>query len=579
MVKDNQRLVTSLEQNSDQNTVHILVVDDEDVNVYILEKILFKYNMKYDSCSGGKEAIKKVEMNDYDVVLLDVMLTEMNGFEVCEYLHKLRPELPVIILTSLIDDDSIRYSFKYGAVDYIKKPINEVELVSRVENVIKIRSAERSIKKLYQDVLKDLNLSTEVQKYLLPEWVVRKDNLMAISIYEPSSQVSGDLYDILELGENKYLVYMGDISGHGVHAALLMTAVKSLIQSLVIVSDEEYSRPHKFLTRLNKILAQTLFKQNYITLLCSVIDLEAETITVYNAGHPPLIAVNKQTGKVQLLGSKGGCPLGWFADSTYSEQDEEVFPFTEGTSLLMYTDGVFECMNDGGDELGLQDFLRLLDDNVNEILHSYLMPQLIKRLVHKHGFTHVNDDFAILKLDNIRGYFKKHCELFFINSFLTNVADLGRKVEEKIKQWTNSTLLATKGELIVNECLNNIISHGFDENHDSGTIALEVTYEQADKWIVLKFYDKGLAWNFESVLEEKQYQPQDRLADSGRGVLIIASLASRFSSKRYDDTNETIITLIQEEMEQEEKYLSSYAGSKGADATGKLALKDNDAQQ
>ncbi|BBM89782.1 hypothetical protein COTS27_01490 [Spirochaetota bacterium] len=570
-----KQLETQLKQSQDKKNIKILIVDDENVNVYILEKILFKYNMEYDSCSSGKEAIKKVEENEYDVVLLDVMLVEMTGFEVCEYIHKICPELPVIILTSLIDDDSIRYSFKYGAVDYIKKPINEVELLSRVENVIKIRSAERNIKKLYQDILHDLNLSSEIQKYLLPEWFVHKKDFLGVSIYEPSSKVSGDLYDILDLGNDKYLVYMGDISGHGVHAALLMTAVKSLIQSLVMITDKDKYYPHEFLTRLNAIITQTLFEQSYITILCSVIDLQHQKMTVYNAGHPPLLTFNKKTGRAQFVGQKGGCPLGWFPDSEYDKKDEEVFAFDEETVFVMYTDGVFECMNDKGEQLGLKKLLELIETNARDAFHMYLMPQMIKKLLHDNGFKVMTDDFALLKLENTATYFSNYREVFYINSFLINVAALGKKIEHCIKKWTDSDLLATKSELAVNEYLNNIISHGF-KGRSTGTIVVEVSYDVKEDSVTLKLYDKGKDWNFNNVLEEKRYRPQDQLANSGRGILIIASIASRFYSKRYEDTNETVIVLIKDELEQEEKYLKNY--DHNAKETAVLAASANNEQ-
>jgi len=123
----------------------ILIVDDNKINLLIAEKLLLKYDYIIETALSGEEALSKLKATDFDLIIMDIMMPGMDGFETCSKIKELNPSVLIIMLTGLTDDDALRKSFASGAVDFIKKPIHKMELDVRIKNALRIRNTEKSL--------------------------------------------------------------------------------------------------------------------------------------------------------------------------------------------------------------------------------------------------------------------------------------------------------------------------------------------------------------------------------------------------------------------------------------------------
>ncbi|MCB5262081.1 MAG: SpoIIE family protein phosphatase [Candidatus Cloacimonetes bacterium] len=524
----------------------ILIVDDDDVIIGIVGSILRKDNYETDFCHRGEEALQKVAEREYDLILLDLHMGEgLDGYETCRLLHKSSPELPVILVTADRDDESVNKGFLAGSSDYIKKPVSKLELLARVNNIITLKQAEKKNLQLIEALQKDLNTAANIQQAMLPKWVFLDSEIMFSSYYEPCEAIGGDLFDRIKLSESKYVVYIGDISGHGVQAALLMSAIKSTIKLLVESYDDSKSLAHLFTALNERLYHELLLRNHYLTLLMGVMDLKDREFRFLNAGHPPLIKIDTITGEANVIDEKGSLPLGWMPGTLYKEEEIERIPLNNTDIFLVFTDGIYECTNSANQQFGIAGLKELLSEDLS--LNSCItIPYKIQDYLQKHGYETSSDDFSLFAFQALQangvikgpeGITKLHHA--FLHSALNEVAQTALECEKLILDWTRDYVLAAKVELLVDEFLNNIICYGY-QCQESAEIVIE--FKAIPRMLSIRFWDKGIEW----VPENNCYnadKPCDfdlnGLDQSGRGVKIIMSICNRFYRNRYGHLNET----------------------------------------
>ena len=388
---------------------------------------------------------------------------------------------------------------------------------------------------LYNSLISELETAASVQSYFLPEWLYVEERLLFSNNYTPSTNVSGDLFDIVKLKDGRYLLYIGDISGHGVQSALIMTAVKTTIKMLVD-NAEGSIHPSTIINQLNVLLCKDVFQNNYLTLLLGVIDVEQNKFIYYNAGHPPIISYNNLSGEVNLLEAKGSIPIGWVADNEYILEEEDELPLNESNSYLLYTDGLFECENHQHEELGLEgveEILKKLLDNNN----SEIFPYMIKKSILESGYNISSDDFTILTL-KLRNPGEDQIRYYLVNPIKDSTGDIGKRCEEFLRA-RGIDELAFSTELLVNEYLNKISEHFNEKNQNSIIVIRLKLYE---KKLEIVFWDKGESWELPHSEEELGFVEEEYNLQSS--LYIIRNLADKINRQRIVDLNETVFTLL-----------------------------------
>lgn len=321
----------------------VLIVDDVRANVDVLVQAL-REDYKLSVALGGQQALDAVARTMPDLVLLDIVMPDVDGYEVCRRLRadESTRELPIMFLSSLEDVKDKAHGFEVGANDYLTKPFEVLEVRARVRSLLKAKAYADAVKAAAE---RDLRIAREIQMGLLPASIDAQTDgtgLDVSAILEPARQVGGDLYEVLRLGPDKVLVAIGDVSGKGIPAALFMAVVMTLLRSLA----RQGHPPGEILRRLNDELLSQNPRGMFVTLQLLVFDLATGQVTCASGGHHG--AVHVAPGQpARLVFMSSGRVLGLLPGS---DPGTETLQLHAGETLVLFTDGVSEAL-DVNDEL------------------------------------------------------------------------------------------------------------------------------------------------------------------------------------------------------------------------------------
>ncbi len=327
----------------------ILVVDDTPANLQVLAGMLKDRGYKVRPVPDGKLALLAARRDPPDLILLDINMPEMNGYEVCERLKaddRLKG-IPVIFISALTEPLDKVKAFAIGGVDYLTKPFQMEELHARVETHLKLRRLQIEVEEysrhleLARDRLKlDLELAREMQRGFLPLRLPEVPGYGFFAYYESAFEVGGDYYDFIPLPSHRVAVLLGDVAGKGVVAALLMAKLSADARSCMLTEPD----PAAAITKLNTLMNQSGMAGRFVTLVAAVLDPESHTVTLVNAGHPSPLIYHRATRTVEEAISieRIGMPLGVLDGFEYVSCQVALGP---GDCILGFTDGVTEAMD------------------------------------------------------------------------------------------------------------------------------------------------------------------------------------------------------------------------------------------
>jgi len=331
----------------------VLLVDDTPANIQMANSIL-KDTYKIRIATSGAKALELANVTPSpDLILLDVMMPEMDGYEVCTQLKtaaKTR-DIPVIFLTGQTEIEDETRGFEVGAVDYIHKPFSPAVVKARVQTHLVLRGIREQLARQLLAIQKELETAREIQLSILPARVPTIEGLDIAARYIPMSSVAGDFYDFIVVDEKHLGILVADVSGHGMPAALIASMLKIALAAQVTHAAD----PAQVLLRLNQALCGK-FEHHYVTAAYLFVDMAKRTLTYAGAGHPPLLLWSQPSGGVRKV-EENGLFLGKFDFATYSSV---VLPLEPGHWGLLYTDGISETTNPLGIEFGADRFKQFL---------------------------------------------------------------------------------------------------------------------------------------------------------------------------------------------------------------------------
>ena len=331
----------------------VLIVDDVRANVDVLVHAL-SGDYKLSVALDGRQAMDAVRRAQPDLVLLDIVMPEMDGYEICRRLRadETTRELPIMFLSSLEDVKDKARGFEVGGNDYLTKPFEVLEVKARVRSLLKAKSYSDAVKAAAE---RDLRIAREIQTGLLPANVpaqVQGTGLDVHGVLEPAQQVGGDLFEVLHLRDDRVLVAVGDVSGKGIPAALFMAVTMTLLRSLARLGHT----PEQILARLNAELLEQNPRGMFVTLQCMMFDLAARTVTCASAGHHAAVRVTPGQPPRPVFTSSGRV-LGLLPDGDLCSETIEL---QAGETLVLYTDGVSEAFDKGQELFGEERLLAQL---------------------------------------------------------------------------------------------------------------------------------------------------------------------------------------------------------------------------
>src|SRR5271157_285496 len=322
----------------------VLLVDDAPANIQVVNSIL-KDIYKIRIATNGPKALELARVAPPpDLVLLDVMMPEMDGYEVCTRL-KSDPdtrEIPVIFLTGQTEVEDETRGFDVGAVDYIHKPFSPAVVKARVQTHLVLRGIREQLAQQLLTIQKELETARQIQMSILPSEIPKIDGLEIAARYVPMTSVAGDFYDFIVVDEKHIGILVADVSGHGMPAALIASMLKiALSAQLAHAAD-----PAQVLLGLNQALCGK-FQRHYVTAAYLFADMLKGTLRYAGAGHPPLLLWGRSEGVRSV--EENGLFLGKFPQAAYSFVE---LPLKAGDWALLYTDGIPETTNPSQIEFG-----------------------------------------------------------------------------------------------------------------------------------------------------------------------------------------------------------------------------------
>ena len=325
----------------------ILAVDDEVDILQLIEMTLISDGFEVVTASNGIEALEKARIHMPDLILLDLMMPEMDGFEVIENL-KQAPEMrdiPVVMLTARAQAHERIEGLSAGADDYIVKPFELEELRLRIESILAHTRKTKYINPLIgalgdwftedgvEQFAEHLRTASAIQQHLLPQLEPKLAGFDISGLLESSMSISGDFYDFIPLEDNRLGIVIADVRGKGIPAALLMVMIRT---SLRLVCREDIS-PSSVLKRVNDLLVIDTTPDFFATIVYGILDPKSMTFTYSNAGHCyPMLLRGEKIEELQT----GGMILGCFG---FAEFETETIELESGDKILFYTDGLTEA--------------------------------------------------------------------------------------------------------------------------------------------------------------------------------------------------------------------------------------------
>ncbi|MCP4181517.1 MAG: fused response regulator/phosphatase [bacterium] len=404
----------------------ILVVEDDELNRIKLLFFLQRNGHDVTFAVNGKEAVRLMNNKNFDLVLLDILMPEMDGYQVLDYMSRNNKllSLPVIVISSEDEIKSIVKCIEKGAIDHIRKPFDPDILNARIRICLeKKRKMDQEIKhkvlleytnsklekenkifdinlkeetKKNQLIVSDLKAAAKIQKSVLPSINenFKRDDIEIYTKFVPANEMSGDFFDLFHVNDNTIAMIIADVSGKGVSAAFFMSMSKVIIKNTCLQSEE--LNPGKILQKINKILCKDNEAFMFLTMYLIFYNTKTCEITFANAGHHDMILTDVDGMQIKF-GACGNIPVGLYDDEIYRTSG---FALNVGDVLTIYTDGISEAFNSNKIEYGEEKVMNLLSLNTGSELKIIGNSLVQDVLAYEEGNRF--DDIALLMLRRMK---------------------------------------------------------------------------------------------------------------------------------------------------------------------------------
>jgi len=376
--------------------VQLLIIDDDLAIQQLLQRILTKSGYSVSVVSDGETGIIQAQKQHPALIICDWLMPNISGLDVCRTIKSL-PELSTtffILLTSLTSIEDRVQGLDAGADDFLFKPFQVTELLARVRAGIRLHNVSQDLKQQKQLLEAELKEAADYVGSILPEPFVHSS--LSIDLrFIPSQQLGGDGFDYFWLDKNNLAIYLLDVAGHGLRAALPSISVINLLRSRKL-NQVNYYQPSSVLRELNHVFQITSKNDKYFTIWYGVYNCSKRKLTYASAGHPPAILLEglPQEKKLEKQLKTQGLPIGMFPNVEYAE---ESYIISSPASLYIFSDGIYEVERENGIFLGIENFIPLLKAHQSQKNHN--LDNLLKSLENHYHKTVLDDDLSIIQVD------------------------------------------------------------------------------------------------------------------------------------------------------------------------------------
>lgn len=396
--------------------LRVLLIEDNPADARLIQIMLEEAGtglFKIESVDRLEAGLEKLSQGGHEVVLSDLTLPDSKGLETFERIHKHMPGIPIIVLSGLNDTTLAVQAVHEGAQDYlIKGQVDGQLLVRSMRYAIERKRMSEQLAAYAEELRSknaqleaDFNMAREIQEIFLPHqyptfpsWVAPKESALKFSHrYLPAAAVGGDFFDLFSITETTAGVFICDVMGHGMRAALVTAIMRGLIEELMPVAAD----PGKFLTEINRSLHAILkrTKEPFLaTAFYLVADISSSEVRFSNAGHPSPFILRRESGVVEPLkaaDARHGPALGLFDKSSYPNCHS---PLVKNDLLFLFTDGLYEATNSEGLEYGVTRLNAALRNRLN-LPTDQLLDGLLAEVQLFSGRSDFDDDVCMVGVE------------------------------------------------------------------------------------------------------------------------------------------------------------------------------------
>lgn len=512
---------------ADLTRCRVLLVDDVKSNLDVLIEALQGHH-QLSLALDGDSALRSIARNPPDLVLLDLMMPRVDGYEVCRRLraNPATQDLPIVLVSALGEPKSKARGFEAGATDYITKPFEAIEVRARVRSLLK--------GKMYQDTVRaslasELRIAKEIQRGMVLKDFGALAWTLPIEVHallEPAKEVGGDLYDVFPLDDGRVCIVLGDVSGKGIPAAIFMAVTATLLRSTAF----HVEGPAQILAHVNQQLARDNPTSTFVTLFCGVLDTKTGRLAYASGGHTSPVLLRH--GEVpRLLSDRLGTVVGIQPDVTFESRELLLEP---GDGLFLYTDGVTEAFDPEQRCFGEDRLLQTLREHppsAREVVEHVL--EAVRTFARGEPQS---DDIALLAIRWLPADDLK----LVLRSTRADVAHGYQAVQAFLAERGAPVEAIHDVALAVEEVLSNLVLHGY--GGIQGPIALRVGMDAAA--IKIEVRDRGIHFDPREARPPRLEVPLDERVSGELGIHLVRNAVDRITYQR--DGAENLLTLVRD---------------------------------
>ena len=342
----------------------IMIVDDNELNRIFLIKILgsrgFNNILAF---ANAEDALEQLSNFNPDLVILDLIMPKMDGFECCQVIRSqpIFRDLPILIQTTITEPELRVKAFACGATDFISKPVYPDELCARVIVHLQNRIYLKNLRLYKIRIEEELEAARQLQISILPSKeeiaeIENRCNLSIASHFQPSSEIGGDVFGIKPLFAQQFALWLADFSGHGVASTLNAFRLQAYLKE----NSQFDTRPGEYLAYLNEKLLQLSLNNQFATMFYGIVDIQSDKL-IYSAACNPHPIILRANGEIDIIDGSGR-PLG-IGMNFY---ETITVPFFIGDSLILYSDALIETEKFSGGYIDGSELANLVARNKNE---------------------------------------------------------------------------------------------------------------------------------------------------------------------------------------------------------------------
>jgi len=371
----------------DEKRQRIVVIDDNANDLAVTRRLLERRGYDVVPAQSGEEGLQIASQVLPDAIIVDYRMPVMDGFETARRIKAdahLRT-IPVLMLTGADAAHHVVEGLGAGADDFVVKGSDIEIIVARLHALLRVKAYQDQLRRMNAQIMRDLQIARRVQEALVPQGEFRGPRVEVRSAYIPSETLSGDFYDYFLLDEFMYL-FVADVSGHGLPAAILVSLLKSYIHT----ESDPQSSLAEFMSRLNDFLFTVSLPTQFATAQLFRVDQNG-ALVYSNAAHPPFLLYRRDCGKTLTIEA----PSNLLGAMPNMEFEESALTMSPGDTLFVYTDGLTDRRNKEGEFYSI-DRIGLLLENARDADISQLYDTIYEDVSSFPATEDFRDDIAFV---------------------------------------------------------------------------------------------------------------------------------------------------------------------------------------